>query len=400
MNDTNDRNGRNDRDSAAVRPGSNIEPTLGNTLDFYNDDMSRKAVGRLFAPNDDAASSSAESSHGEPPTESSGLVQGFESERRSASDERYPMEETYPQNPADDEAELPSLRRKRGGAISQAASNNQEPLDESDYGFNLYRKKQPLDRQHLESEHESASRLGARRKARTSADYDEHGPLHDDADPPPRPANKVYKKIEPQRDFDQKPDPFPPRRAKPPARAPVRKPRFAIHRDEEDDDDMDDDHERQMPSMRTIVLGGSIFAVVLVVAIVVFQLFSLSSRLTAAEEEAALSSSRQLDINRLTIENNDLQSQLNSALAEVSRLEGLFQAGGGVGGTPPSDQNEEPTGPTPPVRSHTVQPGQTLSSIGQIFFPGDPNAWMRIAEANGINPPHHIQIGQNLIIPD
>jgi len=401
--------GTNDRNEDDTRPGSNIDPKLGNTLDFYNDDMSRKAVGRLFASND-AGSSPSGSDYGESPHEPSGLVSGFDSEYRSGgdathTDNRYPMEGTYPRlGSISEDSEMPSLRRKRGGAITQAANNNQDPLDEDGYKFSQFRKRQPLDRNsggRNESEHEldSSSRPGARRKARTSADYDEHGPRYDEySEPAPSRTGKVYKKIEPQRDFDQKPDPFPQRRAKSPMRAPARKPRFAIHRDEEDDD-TDDDYERGAPSMRMIVIGGSLFAGIVVVAIVVFQLISLNSRLATAEEAAELSAARQHQINQLTIELGEARNELTTALAEVERLEGLQNPAAVTGGQP-AGADEEPTGPQAPVRNHTVQPGQTLSGIGQIFFPGDPNGWMRIAEANGITNPAGIQVGQNLIIPD
>lgn len=46
--------------------------------------------------------------------------------------------------------------------------------------------------------------------------------------------------------------------------------------------------------------------------------------------------------------------------------------------------------------THVVQPGESLSTIGELY--GIP--WQSIAEANGITEPFIIQVGQELIIPE
>ena len=52
-----------------------------------------------------------------------------------------------------------------------------------------------------------------------------------------------------------------------------------------------------------------------------------------------------------------------------------------------------------PVRTHTVQPGQTLPGIAQQWY-GDSGEWIRIAQANDLFTPYTIHVGQALIIPD
>ena len=49
-------------------------------------------------------------------------------------------------------------------------------------------------------------------------------------------------------------------------------------------------------------------------------------------------------------------------------------------------------------KKYTVAPGDTLSKISQQFY-GSPNHYMKIAEANGIDNPNLIQVGQELDIP-
>ncbi|MCL2619082.1 MAG: LysM peptidoglycan-binding domain-containing protein [Defluviitaleaceae bacterium] len=375
------------KDGSGRNPG--IEPKLGNTLDYYNDDMSRNVVKSLFdtnsKPADGHAGDTGSSSH-----EPTGIVKGFETERRP--DTRYPMDETYPRLSAADAEEPASLRRRRGGAVTQASNNNPDPLDEGDYKFSLYRNKQPLNRKRSEPEEEPEAPR-TRRRPRLSEDDG------DGFDTPPHRPSKVYKKIEPEREFEtQKADPAPARRQRPSSASrqqPARKPRFAIHRGEDDDDEYDEDDGRRGPSMRMIALGGSIFAVVLLVAIVVFQLFSLNRRLVVAEEAADLSNERQTQISALTLENSDLLQQLNAALAEVTRLETLADAGQGTGAA----ANQDPAAPAQPNRYHTVGPNQTLSGIAAQWFPGDPTGMQRIIDANGITNPSNIQINQQLIIP-
>lgn len=50
------------------------------------------------------------------------------------------------------------------------------------------------------------------------------------------------------------------------------------------------------------------------------------------------------------------------------------------------------------TQKYTVAPGDTLSKISQHFY-GSPNHYMKIAEANGIENPNLIQVGQELKIP-
>ncbi len=50
------------------------------------------------------------------------------------------------------------------------------------------------------------------------------------------------------------------------------------------------------------------------------------------------------------------------------------------------------------AQSYTVQPGDTLSKISKSFY-GSASNYMKIAEANSIENPDLIQVGQKLLIP-
>ena len=54
--------------------------------------------------------------------------------------------------------------------------------------------------------------------------------------------------------------------------------------------------------------------------------------------------------------------------------------------------------PAPKSQKYTVQGGDTLGKISAHFY-GSPSHYMKIAEANGIENPNLIQVGQELDIP-
>ena len=71
---------------------------------------------------------------------------------------------------------------------------------------------------------------------------------------------------------------------------------------------------------------------------------------------------------------------IDSSLPAPSHASGGQSAGGGGG------------------KKYTVAPGDTLSKISAQFY-GSPNHYMKIAQANGIDNPNLIQVGQELDIP-
>ena len=49
-------------------------------------------------------------------------------------------------------------------------------------------------------------------------------------------------------------------------------------------------------------------------------------------------------------------------------------------------------------QTYTVQPGDNLSKISKRFY-GDPNKYPQIAQANNLEDPDKIKVGQQLLIP-
>lgn len=50
------------------------------------------------------------------------------------------------------------------------------------------------------------------------------------------------------------------------------------------------------------------------------------------------------------------------------------------------------------AQTYTVQAGDNLSKISKRFY-GDANEYMKIAQANNLEDPDKIKVGQELIIP-
>jgi len=115
-----------------------------------------------------------------------------------------------------------------------------------------------------------------------------------------------------------------------------------------------------------------------------------------------------------------MQFQLDERNARIAYLENQIddlldgqEANPGPGTTPPEQpgpgsgpgpiEDDTPPPPQPPqaTRTHTVQPGETLSGIAYRFFGNShPDTRNAIAAANGIDNPDRIGIGTELIIPN
>lgn len=67
---------------------------------------------------------------------------------------------------------------------------------------------------------------------------------------------------------------------------------------------------------------------------------------------------------------------------------------------PPIPTVVQPQPQPPPVRTHLVREGETLSDISERYY-GTPNQWERIYKANRsvIKDPDHIYPGMKLVIP-
>lgn len=97
-------------------------------------------------------------------------------------------------------------------------------------------------------------------------------------------------------------------------------------------------------------------------------------------------------VDELRAENDQLQDQLEAALAEQEDQQNNNAS------PPPDDATESP--PPDPSESeiYVVKPGDTLRGIAEEKY-GDASLDDIIADANGIDDPTQISVGQELIIP-
>jgi LysM domain len=129
------------------------------------------------------------------------------------------------------------------------------------------------------------------------------------------------------------------------------------------------------------ILWGRIVAI-----LVVLLLAFLLGRATAGSD--GISQDR---FDALQDENTRLEQQLNAALAENQPDDTTSPA-------PPDDQTESPPPEDSDSEIYVVRPGDTLRGIAEKFY-DDASLDDVIADANGIDDPTQISVGQELIIP-
>lgn len=374
---------------------NNMEPRLGNTLDYYNDDISRKAVSGLVARGgEDKPSNSGNRNQAD--ESGATMVKGFETQRHS-SPPRYPADQTYPRLSVVSQEEGEPTRPSR--APASAHTEDGRSIDESDYAFGLYRKNRPPLSNHRPEPAQSKHEPPDTRKRPPSSDYETKltPKTHSDEFAPPRPG-RVYKKIEPEREFEsQKLEAVPVKRRR--ADSPPKRSRTSVYKDADIDDDSTgyDDFERNPPSLRLIATSSAAFLGVLILSILVFQIISANNRLSEVSAEAERASELQIQLSEAQITIRDLENQLEDTQAELAFMNATV-----ITQPTASPNNEEPVAApsSQPVREHTVRPGDTLSSIAAHFYnDSSPASWQRILAANPDITPENIRVGQNLVIP-
>jgi nucleoid-associated protein YgaU len=95
-------------------------------------------------------------------------------------------------------------------------------------------------------------------------------------------------------------------------------------------------------------------------------------------------------VDRLEADNERLQQELEAALAQQDNQENQSP--------PPTDETESPPPEQTDSEIYVVKPGDTLRGIAEDQY-GDASLDDIIADANGIDDPTQISVGQELIIP-
>jgi nucleoid-associated protein YgaU len=100
------------------------------------------------------------------------------------------------------------------------------------------------------------------------------------------------------------------------------------------------------------------------------------------------------------VDNVDLQGEQIHIKAEVPSEASKNRVWDAIKSVDPTfaDLKHEVTVDQSLAQTYTVQAGDNLSKISKRFY-GDPNKYMRIAQANGLEDPDKIKIGMELKIP-
>jgi nucleoid-associated protein YgaU len=100
------------------------------------------------------------------------------------------------------------------------------------------------------------------------------------------------------------------------------------------------------------------------------------------------------------VDNVDLQGEQIHIKAEVPSEASKNRVWDAIKSADPTfaDLKHEVTVDQSLAQTYTVQAGDNLSKISKRFY-GDPNKYMRIAQANGLEDPDKIKIGMELKIP-
>jgi LysM repeat protein len=180
--------------------------------------------------------------------------------------------------------------------------------------------------------------------------------------------------------------------------------------DERDEDD-------RIPVLHWVFIGVTI--VLLIIAVFfAYRSYTLTGELAEANAVIAASSTSGVDMTQLKIDNDYLLSQVQTLEAENAQLESRIanisnpepQQTFGPDETPqnpivtnpsPDDTPPAETTPTPASgQTYTVVSGDSLAKIaGRIYGSQSQDNIKKIIDANGITNPDSLQIGQQLIIP-
>jgi nucleoid-associated protein YgaU len=156
-----------------------------------------------------------------------------------------------------------------------------------------------------------------------------------------------------------------------------------------------------------VAVGG--FVVIAIFSFLVFKINAVNGELTTATELLAENASKIEDYQSLRIENDGLQQQLRALQAELAAAESAVPAENGGEAAPDAEGTQAPTdataapnaGDEPSAASGTtyiVKPGDTFWSIAVDIY-GDGNKSTAIMSNNNITTDTDLKIGAELLLP-
>jgi LysM repeat protein len=177
------------------------------------------------------------------------------------------------------------------------------------------------------------------------------------------------------------------------------------------------DEDERIPLLHWVFIGVTVILLIIAVFFA-YRSYTLTGELAEANAAIAANSSSGTDITQLKLDNENLLSQVQTLEAENQQLEGRIANISspepvqtfGPDETPqnpiitnpsPDDAPQAETTPVPASgETYTVVSGDSLAKIaGRIYGSQSQENIKKIIDANGITNPDSLQIGQQLIIP-
>jgi HAMP domain-containing protein len=173
-------------------------------------------------------------------------------------------------------------------------------------------------------------------------------------------------------------------------------------------DNADDEGDGALP-LKNIVIAIAVFVVLIIFTFLIIQLNGANSRYAQAQSELELAKNDKAALTDLQIESDGYKSEAERLAQEVETLQQEIDAlrgsnapidGEGPVALPPAPEGGNPppgeSGSTNAPQTYTVKAGDSLSKIAERFYGN--NDYERIKEANGLTS-DDLSIGKELIIP-
>ncbi len=355
------------------------EDGYSGSIDYYNDDVSRKAVGKLFSGvkntagdggQDEGFSQEHYNSFGETVPPKGRRGESNYQEEYSSPDDAYDVEDEDIVK-GFEKAPAPPPPKKR------PAPPGVRTKEDDDYDFSLYRK----------------------RKESGWGEYDElDNHIPPEAMRPKAPPKREAKKIEsPIRNT-----PYPaPIKTVPPSR-----PKPAIQRKlpRHEAEDYDYEDGEGLPVKRIVLIVGSVVAIIIMV-VLVFQVTSLGAKLKKAEKEIEDFAGIEQQNSTLVMEKEQLQSQLDELKLQLDSMQSTQAPAPGLeeeeGQTTDNESNQPNTSTVGTGTTHIVKSGDTLGKIAKQYYGNSSNDNIKkIQDANNLQSSSVIKLGQEIKIPE
>lgn len=368
---------------------------LGDTLDYYNDSMPRKAVESIFDKKDNNEED---------------IITGYKEE----ADEEKPDYEAPPQKPVSEPRakskiveeeteipprEIPAVKIERESKASKlrmppledegsledilAIYSSERRATRTEKVIHEYNEEREFSKPHSTDVYEDYDTETKPRTSykKTKSAYEDYDEIDDTAEPEvARDRPRASERIDPAT--------RPPQRTRTIPTKPDRPRPMPV-------DDYDDD---QPIPVAKIAFGVATVAVLLVFTLLIFRINSINAENQGLE--AAIETYKK-DQNQLTMDNEVLSAKIASLEIDLanaaSTIEGMNQSESELPDAQNNEDNPSQTGSNDTPGTYIVVAGDNLSKISRKFY-GTPNDYQKIIDANGLTT-EDVYIGQELIIP-